>query len=203
MSRALLLVALFCISLAPGKARAAAAPDAVVNEFHAALTDAMTHGAELGCKGRIAKLEPVIVNAFDLPFIASHILRKRWEKLTPEQRSAFTTTLKDLTVETYAGNFSHPGTKFETLEVKDLSPTRKQVRTRLIPSHDEPVSLDYFLQKSGDDWKIINVIANGVSDLALRSSQYDKVFEDSGFDGLMSKLHKQIEADLAACSAPT
>lgn len=192
------VVAVFFASLS-GIARAGDAPDAVINGFHAALTDAMAHGAELGCKGRVAKLEPVVVKTFDLPFIANHILRKRWEKMTPEQRSAFTTTLKDLTVETYAGNFSHPGTRFELVETKDLTATRKQVRTRLIPAHDEPVSLDYFLQKSGDDWKIINVIANGVSDLALRSSQYDKVFEDSGFDGLMSKLHKQIEADLTAC----
>ena len=192
------VVAVFIASLS-GIARAGDAPDAVINSFHAALSDAMSHGAELGCKGRVAKLEPVIVKTFDLPFIANHILRKRWEKMTPEQRSAFTATLKDLTVETYAGNFSHPGTKFELIETKDLSATRKQVRTRLIPAHDEPVSLDYFLQKSGDDWKIINVIANGVSDLALRSSQYDKVFEDAGFDGLMTKLHKQIEADLTAC----
>ena len=198
MSRAV-VVAVFFVSLFSGIARAGDAPDAVVNGFHAALTDAMTHGAELGCKGRVAKLEPVILKTFDLPFIASHILRKRWDKMTSEQRSAFTTTLKDLTVETYAGNFSRPGTRFEIVETKEVSATRKQVRTRLIPAHDEPVSLDYFLQKSGEDWKIINVIANGVSDLALRSSQYDKVFEDSGFDGLMSKLHKQIQADLAAC----
>ncbi len=185
--------------LIPGVAAASGDADAVVTGFHAALTDAMAHGAELACKGRVAKLEPVIGSAFDLPFIANHILRKRWDKMTPEQRSAFTATLKELTVETYASNFSHPGVKFQMVETKALSPTRKQVRMRLIPAHDEPVSLDYFLQKSGDDWKIINVIANGVSDLALRSSQYDKVFEDSGFDGLMSKLHKQIEADLAAC----
>jgi phospholipid transport system substrate-binding protein len=195
------VVVAFFVSLIAGNALAAATPDAAVNGFHAALTDVMAHGAELGCKGRVARLEPVIVSTFDLPFIASHILRKRWDKLSAEQRSAFTTALKDLTVETYAGNFSHPGTKFETLEVKDQSPTRKQVRTHLLPAHDEPVSLDYFLQKSGADWKIINVIANGVSDLALRSSQYDRVFEDSGFDGLMSKLHKQIEADLASCSS--
>jgi phospholipid transport system substrate-binding protein len=200
MSRVVLVVALFLASLlAPGFARAGSEPDAVVNAFHAALIDAMAHGAELGCKGRVAKLEPVIVATFDVPFIANHILRKRWAKLTPEQRSAFTTTLKDLTVETYASNFSHAGPRFELVEVRELSPTRKQVRTKLMPAHDEPVSLDYFLQKSGNDWKIINVIANGVSDLALRSSQYDKVFGDTGFDGLMSKLHKQIEADLAAC----
>ena len=181
-------------------AMAAAEPAAVVEKFHAALTDAMEHGAQLGCKGRVDQLAPVIAQTFDIPFIASHILRKRWDKLTPEQRTEFTTVLNDLIVQTYASNFSHPGPKFATVETKD-SGSRKQVRTKLTPTHDEPVTLDYFLQKSGEDWKVINVIANGVSDLALRSSQYDKVFEQSGFDGLMAKLGKQVAADRAACNS--
>jgi len=178
----------------------AAEPEAVVDNFHAVLTDAMDHGAQLGCKGRVDKIGPVIAQTFDIPFIAAHILRKRWDKLTPDQRTAFTAILHDLIVQTYASNFSHPGPKFATLETNDSGP-RKQVRTRLTPTHDEPVTLDYFLQKSGDGWKVINVIANGVSDLALRSSQYDKVFEQSGFDGLMAKLQKQVAADRAACSS--
>jgi phospholipid transport system substrate-binding protein len=198
MSRAVFAFLIGCLCVAP--ALAATEPAAVVDRFHAALTDAMDHGAALGCQGRIDKLEPVVTSTFDVPFVASHILRKRWDKLSPEQRSAFTTILKDLIVQTYASNFSHPGPKFATGETKD-SGSRKQVRTKLTPAHDEPVTLDYFLQKNGEDWRVINVIANGVSDLALRSSQYDKVFGQSGFDGLIEKLKKQIAADKAACTS--
>ncbi len=190
--------ALLCALLA-SPASAATEPDAVVNGFHAALTDAMEHGEQLGCKGRLQKLEPAIASSFDIPFIASHILRKRWGKLTAEQRAAFTAVLHDLIVQTYASNFSHKGPTFTTLETRDAG-ARKQVRTRLKPARDEPVTLEYFMQKdAAGGWRIINVIANGVSDLALRSSQYDKVFEQSGFDGLMAKLQKQIAADRAAC----
>jgi phospholipid transport system substrate-binding protein len=195
MPRAVLLLFVALVIL-PEAVRAAQAPEVVVERFHAALTEAMK---EKGCKDRIDRLEPVIDSTFDMDFIASHILRRRWEKVTAEQRSAFMLMMKNLTVQTYASNFSKPGPTFTTLESKSVSATRSQVRTRLAPRQDDPVTMDYFLQKSGDSWKIINVIANGVSDLALRSSQYDKVFEQQGFDGLMDKLQKQISADRAAC----
>ncbi len=185
--------------LLSGPVRAAQEPQTTINVFHAALSDTMEKGATLGCKGRIDKLDPVIGATFDMDFVAGHILRRRWEKMTLEQRSAFALMLKNLTVLAYASNFSKAGPTFTTLESRSVSATRTQVRTRLTPAHDEPVSLDYFLQRSGDDWRIINVIANGVSDLALRSSQYDKVFGEHGFDGLMEKLRKQAAADLVAC----
>ena len=198
MSRAVLSV--LCLLSFVSPAWAAPEPDAVVGNFHAALTDAMEHGEALACKGRIDKLQPTVVTTFDIPFLASHILRRRWETMSAQQRTDFTATLQELIVVTYASNFSHnSGVKFATVETRDLAGGRRQVRARLTPAHDEPVTLDYFLQQKDGAWRVINVIANGVSDLALRSSQYDKIFAQSGFDGLMAKLRKQIASDRAAC----
>jgi len=33
---------------------------------------------------------------------------------------------------------------------------------------DKPVKFDYMLKEKGNSWRIINIIANGVSDLALK-----------------------------------
>lgn len=198
MSRAAVFFLLMFL-LTPA-ARAASEPDAVVGAFHAALADAMARGETLGCKGRIDRLRPVIVATFDIPLLASLILRRRWEGLAAPQRAEFTALLQDLIVQAYASNFSHDGgASFATVESRELAGGRRQVRTRLMPPHDDAVTLDYFLQQTDGGWRVINVIANGVSDLALRSTQYDKVFEQSGFDGLMAKLRAQIAADRAAC----
>ncbi len=188
--------------LLPFAARAANEPADVVNTLHAALLDAMLHGDTLGCSGRLQRLEPVIASTFDLPFIAQHILKRRWESMTPAQREQFTATLKDLTVVTYATNFSHnSGVQFSTKESRALSKERYQVRAMLTPAHDDKVALDYFLQQSDGRWRVINVIADGVSDLALRSTQYDKVYTQSGFEGLMAKLREQIKSNRAPCNA--
>ena len=188
-------------SLLSWTARAANEPADVVSTLHAALLDNMQHGDTLGCSGRVQKLEPVIAATFDLPFIAQHILKRRWESMTQPQREQFIGTLKDLTVVTYATNFSHnSGVQFSTKESRALSKNRYQVRAMLIPAHDDKVALDYFLQQS-DRWRVINVIADGVSDLALRSTQYDKVYTQSGFEGLMAKLREQIKSNRATCNA--
>ena len=47
---------------------------------------------------------------------------------------------------------------------------------------------------------MINVIADGVSDLALRSSQYDQIYKERGFDGLLAWIRGQDKKTLADCS---
>jgi phospholipid transport system substrate-binding protein len=53
--------------------------------------------------------------------------------------------------------------------------------------------MDYLLKKTGDDWSIINIITNGVSDLALKRSEYVAVIQKSGFDVLLAELSVKID----------
>ena len=53
----------------------------------------------------------------------------------------------------------------------------------------------YTLKALGESWAIINVVADGVSDLALRRAEYSQVLKKQGFDGLIRRLDGQI-ADL-------
>jgi len=46
----------------------------------------------------------------------------------------------------------------------------------------------------------VNVLADGVSDLALRATQYDSLFKSQGFEALMSKLYQQTRQLKARCS---
>jgi phospholipid transport system substrate-binding protein len=49
------------------------------------------------------------------------------------------------------------------------------------------------LKKKGDNWRIINIIANGVSDLALKRSEYTSVLKREGFDDLIAKINEKID----------
>jgi phospholipid transport system substrate-binding protein len=55
------------------------------------------------------------------------------------------------------------------------------------------VSLEYLLQPDGDDWRIINIVADGVSDLALKRAEYQRVFSSAGISGLIAELEQQTE----------
>ena len=57
---------------------------------------------------------------------------------------------------------------------------------------DEDVKFDYMMKKKGDTWRIINIIANGVSDLALKRSEYTDVLSRKGFDALIGLMEQKI-----------
>lgn len=185
------LVLLATLLAAP--AQAAPAPADTVAGFHNLLLDNMRHGKTLGCSGRIQRLRHAIPNTFDIPFLAQHVLRRQWSTLSGEQQAEFTSTLEDMIVSTYASQFaSHGGENFTTLTTEELAGGHRVVHARLDIPHDEPVRFDYVLRDTGGGWHVINVIADGVSDLALRSAQYDRLFKDKGFDGLLTQIREQV-----------
>ncbi|HUL13694.1 MAG TPA: ABC transporter substrate-binding protein, partial [Methylococcaceae bacterium] len=69
---------------------------------------------------------------------------------------------------------------------------RVLVRYMLIAPKEKPVKFDYILTQSGGQWAIINIIVDGISDLALKKAQYTSVIDREGFDSLMNKLTQKI-----------
>lgn len=190
---------IFALLSTPSLAAAPTAAD-VVSSFHQTLIDNM-HGAEsLGCAGRIKHLQTAVDASYDLRFIAEHILRRHWATLSAAQQAEFIATLREMVVTTYASQFSHfNGEKFVTLETQEIATDRRVVHAQLELKSGDPVRFDYVLHQTPDGWRTINVIAEGVSDLALRSAQYDHVIKEKGFDGLLTMIREQTAKIMSGC----
>jgi len=179
---------------------AAPAPGEVVTRFHEVLINNMKQGAALGCSGRSSKIATAVDGSFDLPYLASKVMRRQWKSLTPEQQARFTTTFRDLVLATYTSQFAtFGGEKFETLATRELADGSRQVNAKLTPGSGNPVNFDYVLRDLDGEWRIVNVIADGVSDLAIRASQYDKAFKAIGYDGLLKQIESQTAANRKGC----
>ncbi|MCB1739238.1 MAG: ABC transporter substrate-binding protein [Gammaproteobacteria bacterium] len=173
------------------------AAEAVVESLHAALVEAMKSGASVAFEQRSEQLQPVIENSFDFPYIAKLVLAGHWKSLEPAQLDRMSDTMRDLTVASYASNFNrYDDERFESRGVQTTGRGRKVVRSALVEASGNTVSFDYLMHQTDAGLRIINVIAEGVSDLALKRSQYAAVIESEGFDQLLAKIHKQI-ADMA------
>jgi phospholipid transport system substrate-binding protein len=178
----------------------AAAPADTVTGFHEVLIANMKQGATLGCSGRSGKLAPAIDASFDLPFLASRVMRRHWKTLSAEQQAQFTSAFRELVLATYTSQFAtFGGERFDTLATRDLADGSRQVNAKLTPGSGNPVNFDYVLRDTGGQWKIVNVVADGVSDLAIRASQYDKAFKAVGFDGLVKQIQSQTATNKAGC----
>lgn len=183
-------------------ASAAQNPDAIasVDRLHSALVDIMQNAQILGYEGRRDRIAPVIHETLDLPFIARIALGRHWSKLSPAERDTFVDVFSRWTVAHYAARFNgYSGEKFEFVSAEPSPRGRELVRTLLDVGGDsaENVTLDYLLHEVDGRWRIINVIANGVSDLSLKRADYGAVMKTQGLEILVEKLNAQIR-DLAA-----
>ncbi len=166
---------------------------ATVDGLHLALVEAMKEAKTLGYNGRYRRLQPVVENSFDLPFIARVSVGRHWSGLDDAQKKRFIDTFRELSFATYASRFDdYSGERFEFVSEKDLGKGRVLVRTDLVKSDGEILHFDYMLHEAEDGWKIINVIVDGVSDLSLKRAQYTEIVKDDGFEALIRKINEKI-----------
>ena len=154
----------------------------------------MKQGETLGYKGRYEKLESVVVSSHDLTKIARIVVGKEWKKFTNEQKIKLTDIFSRLSIATYAYNFkSYSGESFRYLSEDETARGGVIVHSVLVLPEDKDVKFDYMLKKKGDNWRIINIIASGVSDLALKRSEYTSVLKREGFEALIAKIQEKID----------
>jgi len=166
----------------------------VVEKLHAELLDVMKQADGLGYKGRYQRLTPVVISSYDLPFISKVLVGRYWSEFSPEQKEQFVDTFTKLSIATYANQFNgYSGERFKTISAEESKRDRLLIKTVLIKSNGEEVELDYILHQNGHQWQIINVIAQGVSDLSLKRAQYTSLLKKEGFDALLQKLSDKIK----------
>jgi phospholipid transport system substrate-binding protein len=185
---------------APGSESGAVA---VVEGLHAALIDAMRSSAEPDVVARIGRLAPVVETAFDFETIGRVILGGTWRALEPAQRSLFVDTFGQLSTATYAARFKgYKGESFVTLSAESQKQQYRLVKTTLTKSDGGQVALNYLVRPTADGWRIVNVIADGVSDLSLKRADYGTLVKTKGFDALLEKLASQIASYRNGATAP-
>jgi len=166
----------------------------VVQGFQSELLNVMQQGDKLNFEQRFEQLKPAVIETHDLAKITRIIVSKEWKNLTKEQKQELIQKFSTLSIASYAHYFDgFSGQSFKVESVKQLSPVQIYVHTFLVLPDDKDVSMDYLLKKRGEDWRIINIITNGVSDLALKRSEYVAVIRKSGFDVLITEISAKIE----------
>ena len=145
----------------------------------------MKQGKELGFKGRYDKLDVAVKKSHDLPKIARIVVGKQWEELSAEQQAKLEKVFSQLSISAYAHNFKEfTGESFTFISEEETGRGGVVIHTNLHIPSEKDVKFDYMMKKKDDGWRIINIIADGVSDLALKRSEYTSVLSKEGFDAL-------------------
>jgi phospholipid transport system substrate-binding protein len=179
-------------------------PREVVESFHRSLLEVMKSAATTKVQGRYEKLEAPITTAFNLPVMIQIASGAKWRAATDDEKAKLIDAFKRVSVDTYAQRFDgFSGEKFETIGEQDGPSGSKLVQTRIVRPNKEPVPITYVMRKFGDnDWRVVDVIvSNGISELAVRRSEYNAILNAGGPSELVGKLNQKADAILAGAAA--
>ena len=169
---------------------AAQDPGAVIERFHATLLEVMKNAETLGPKGRFETLTPKVEEAFDLTRWVRLAMNNYWLDATPSQKDQLISAFKKICTATYAVFFDgYSGESFKTISVQSGPRDSKLVRTQIVRTDKRPVNLTYVLFKVEEQWRIVDVLLdNTISQLSVRRSEFKSILQESGIDGLITKL---------------
>ena len=166
-----------------------------VERFNATLSKIMQNASTLRFSGRYASLEPVLLESFDIQFMAQFSAGRHWRMLSEDERNKHVGTFGRICESTYADRFNgYDGESFEIVEEKPAPRNTILVKTNIIKNNGKKVAIDYLLRKRNTQWYVIDIFLSGkYSELAKQRAEYTSVLMRKCFIGLVNIVEEKIQ----------
>ncbi len=192
-----MLIPLVCLALS---ASARQAPESsgsaqVVDRLETMLVEHMKAGDSMSFEARFKRLRPLVEDIMAVDRMGRFLFGRDWPAFEPEQRDRFTDAFLDLSAATYANQFDRfNGERFDPIELQQQGEDRAVVRRQLTTGSGSKIAFDYLLTHAESGWRIVTIITDGVSDLAMKRSQYSRILENDGFDAVIDHIREATDS---------
>jgi phospholipid transport system substrate-binding protein len=157
------------------------------NEVLSILRDsALNHDA------KINKLEAMLDERSDFDTISKLVLAVHYRQFSDEQRKEFVTLLHRYLTTTYGQQIDNYAN--ETVIVlggREEARGDYTVQTKIKRTAGADLSVEYRMRKVGDDWRLIDVIGEGISLVSNLRSQFGEILNAGGPDRLLKVLREK------------
>lgn len=182
-----------------GSARAQAqsenqAPDLLVKTVTLEVVDIIQKDKDIQKGDRkkvIALIEAKVLPHFNFQAMTSSAVGRNWDKASAEQKARLTDEFKTLLVRTYSSalaSYSNQKFEFRPLRAKPTD-TDVTVNVRVMQSGDQPMTIDYDMEKRPGGWKVWDVRVGGISLVANYRTEFDNQIRENGVEGLIKTLY--------------
>jgi len=138
---------------------------------------------------RSPRVRQLLEQSFNLPVMAQFAVGAPWASLSASDRSGVLEALGRYTEARYAYEFRDFDT--QTIVIDPVVQTRgldRLVRAEIREAGEAPLKVGYRLRDYGGTWRIIDVIYNGVSQLATQRADFASALEKGGAAALIRSL---------------
>ena len=193
-----LCVAALNVTAGPAAAGSAALPGtpaAVIETVHGALLSVMKNADRLGVGGRYQRLVKPLSASYDFGTMTRISSGGFWRRATDSERAGLVAAFRRVSIGTYAVRFDgYSGQAFEIVGEKEGPRGTTLVKTRIVSPGPDPVGMTYVMKNRNGAWRIIDVLLKGgISELAVRRSEYRSVLKSQGVSGLTAALNKKAD----------
>jgi len=183
------MMALALLLGAGGTAEAKIAPDALVRDTADEVL-AIIRAQPENSSETAALVEAKVLGHFDFVSMTKLAVGEYWRRADSTQQACLAAEFQTLLVRTYTvalDEFRDARIDYRDAEIA-ADGSRAVVRTVVARSAGKPVHMDYRMLASGEDWRVYDVLVDGVSLVVNYRSLFGTTVEKSGIDGLIKLL---------------
>jgi phospholipid transport system substrate-binding protein len=165
-----------------------AAPRQLINETATKIVSILAKKDQT-TEMRISEIESLAYEIFDFTTMSKLVLARNWKKMDKAKRKEFVVEFKRHLSRTY-------GTRLDRYEQEEVDVYGAQVevrndvsvKTRILGGQFDGAEISYRLRNQRDEWKIIDVVIEGVSLVSNYRSQFKEVLNGGSIEDLLARL---------------
>ena len=182
-----------------GKSHAAEPPSQFVSRLGAQATAIVTD-ARLSGPERQQAFRQMLHAYFDVPLIGRFVLGKHWRKASPEERRAFLEVFEAYVLSTYSRRLDgYAGERLEVGSSRDKGRQGVIVPSTLHLPQGGSMSVVWRLRLKGDQWRVFDIIVEGVSMVMTHRAEVDTAIrQGGGFASLLESLRAMVARPTSA-----
>jgi phospholipid transport system substrate-binding protein len=141
---------------------------------------------------RRKQLEKTVGSRFDYQEMSRRALGAPWNTLNDQQKQEFVSLFQTLLTNSYADKIeTYSGEGVQYLNER-TEKEYAEVRTKVLSGKTE-IPLDYRLINKSDDWRVYDVVVDGVSLVNNYRGQFTKILRASSYSDLVDQLRKKSD----------
>ena len=201
MKRAIcgILVLLSTLLLSPVTWAIEVQPDTLVEETAQEVLKIIKRDKDTlsGNKEKILSLvKSKILPHFNFTRMTRLAMGKNWSKASPQQQQELEEAFRTLLVRTYYKALAvYSDHTIKVSPVKNMAgKTDTTVKTEVIPSNGQAISINYSMGKTNNAWKVYDITVAGISLVINYRGTFNSKIRSGGVKGLLKALNKKNRA---------
>jgi phospholipid transport system substrate-binding protein len=147
---------------------------------------------------RDQRFRAILREGFDMQALSRFVLGPHWRSATDAQKQEFMKLFEDWIVSAYGERFSqYSGEQFKVMGQRPESDAVTLVNSQIVrPNGGPPIRVDWRVAKAGTDYKISDVVVEGISLMVTQRQEFASVIQRNGgqLEALLKILREKTQA---------